>query len=166
MSTTGSPPMCSPALMVTASSSVEQVSTLIDCSLSRAASTVFWCVSGTLRIHPRWSWRGGHPSLARAARASRKVSFSVSMISGAGMDSGIGASGSGSDSSRVALGVGVLHVAGGGPCHRLAVVARHHPQGHVDAGRDAGRGEDVAVLHHVQLLLDGDGGEGLAHPVE
>src|SRR5262249_53962272 len=60
-------------------------------SLSSAASTVFWCVSGTLRIQPRKSWRDGpQPSAWRAARASRKVSFSVSMMSGAGIESAIG----------------------------------------------------------------------------
>ncbi len=53
--------------------------------MSSAASTVFWCVSGTLRIQPSGS-RVLRP------RASRKVSLSVSMISGAGIDSGIAAS--------------------------------------------------------------------------
>ena len=73
-----------------ASSSVAQVTTRIDSSLSSAASTVFWCVSGTLRIQPRWLCIGGSAtSVASAARASRNVSFSVSMMSGAGMDSGI-----------------------------------------------------------------------------
>src|SRR5262245_9878043 len=76
--------------MQTASSSVAQVTTRIESSLSSAARTVFWCVSGTLRIQPRWVCTGGSAtSAARAARASRNVSFSVSMISDAGMDSGI-----------------------------------------------------------------------------
>src|SRR6266545_3190036 len=77
--------------MVVASSSVAQVTTRMDSSLSSAASTDFWCVSGTLRIQPRWLCRGGsRTSAASAARAARKVSFSVSMMSGAGIDSGIG----------------------------------------------------------------------------
>ena len=76
--------------MVVASSSVAQVRVRICSSLSSAASTVFWCVSGTLRIQPRWLCLGGSAtSAASAARASRKVSFNVSMMSVAGMDSGI-----------------------------------------------------------------------------
>src|SRR5512134_2388264 len=76
--------------MVVASSSVAHVSTRIDSSLSSAASTVFWWVSGTLRIQPRCSEAGGpQPSAARAARASRNVSLSVSMMRDAGIDSGM-----------------------------------------------------------------------------
>src|SRR5262245_55805775 len=85
MSTTGSPPIQSPALIALASSSVAHVTTRSARSLSSAASTVFWCVSGTLRIQPSGSF-------ALAPRASRNVSLSVSMISGAGIDSGIRAS--------------------------------------------------------------------------
>src|SRR4030095_13189777 len=65
------------------SSSVATVARRIARSLSSAASTVFWCVSGTLRIQPS----GSRELLPRA---SRNVSLSVSMISGAGIDSGIG----------------------------------------------------------------------------
>src|SRR5215471_5399742 len=90
MRTTGSPPTWSPAAMQVASSSVAQVTTRIESSLSSAASTVFWCVSGTLRIQPRCVWIGGSvTSAASAALASRNVSFSVSMTSEAGIDSGI-----------------------------------------------------------------------------
>src|SRR5438094_917610 len=93
MSTHGSPPIQRPAAVVVASSSVAQVRTRIACSLSSAARTVLWCVSGTLRIHPRCGWRGGAAtSAASQARASRNVSLSVSMMSDAGIDSGIGAS--------------------------------------------------------------------------
>jgi len=51
-------------------------------------------VSGTLSTQPSGSAGRGtpRPSAARPARASRKVSFSVSMTSDAGMDSGIRAS--------------------------------------------------------------------------
>src|SRR5712691_2343287 len=93
MSMHGSPPIQRPAAVVVASSSVAQVRTRIACSLSSAARTVLWCVSGTLRIHPRCGWRGGAAtSAASQARASRNVSLSVSMMSDAGIDSGIGAS--------------------------------------------------------------------------
>src|SRR5207249_1930765 len=93
MSRDGSPPIQRPAAVVVASSSVAQVRTRIACSLSSAARTVLWCVSGTLRIHPRCGWRGGAAtSAASQARASRNVSLSVSMMSDAGIDSGIGAS--------------------------------------------------------------------------
>src|SRR5205823_2430467 len=93
MSTHGSPPIQRPAAVVVASSSVAQVRTRIACSLSSAARIVLWCVSGTLRIHPRCGWRGGAAtSAASQARASRNVSLSVSMMSDAGIDSGIGAS--------------------------------------------------------------------------
>src|SRR5215467_2477291 len=85
MSTTGSPPIQSPALIALASSSVAHVTTRSARSLSSAASTVFWCVSGTLRIQPSGSF-------VLPPRASRNVSLSVSMISGAGIDSGIRAS--------------------------------------------------------------------------
>src|SRR5262245_2777292 len=85
MSTTGSPPIQSPAPIAVASSSVAHVTTRSARSLSSAASTVFWCVSGTLRIQPSGS-------RVLPPRASRKVSLSVSMISGAGIDSGIRAS--------------------------------------------------------------------------
>src|SRR5437899_5502259 len=85
MSTTGSPPIQSPAAMALASSSVAHVTTRRARSLSSAASTVFWWVSGTLRIQPRGS-------RVLLPRASRNVSLSVSMISGAGIDSGILAS--------------------------------------------------------------------------
>src|SRR2546426_1314859 len=92
MSTHGSPPIQRPAAVVVASSSVAQVRTRIACSLSSAARTVLWCVSGTLRIHPRCGWRGAAAtSAASQARASRNVSLSVSMMSDAGIDSGIGA---------------------------------------------------------------------------
>src|SRR6059058_5961083 len=56
MSTDGSPPIQRPAAIVVASSSVAQVRTRIACSLSSAARTVLWCVSGTLRIHPHLGW--------------------------------------------------------------------------------------------------------------
>src|SRR2546425_13316077 len=85
MSTHGSPPIQRPAPTALASSSVAHVTTRSARSLSSAASTVFWCVSGTLRIQPSGS-------RALAPRASRNVSLSVSMISGAGIDSGIPAS--------------------------------------------------------------------------
>src|SRR5215467_3850838 len=85
ISTTGSPPIQSPAPTALASSSVAQVTTRSARSLSSAASTVFWCVSGTLRIQPSGSF-------VLPPRASRNVSLSVSMISGAGIDSGIRAS--------------------------------------------------------------------------
>src|SRR5687767_4224565 len=59
-------------------------------SLSSAASTVFWCVSGTESTQPRcWCFGGSAFSAASAARASRNVSRSVSMMSDAGIDSGI-----------------------------------------------------------------------------
>ena len=48
----------------------------------------------------------------------------------------------------------------------LAVQTRHDAQRHVDAGRDARRREDVAVLDDVQRVLDGDPREALAHQVE
>src|SRR5262249_22677448 len=86
ITTTGSPPIQSPAATPLASSSVAHVSTrmprCLSGSLSRAASTVFWCVSGTLSTQPSGSRRAPPRSLA-------KRSFSVSTISDAGMDSGI-----------------------------------------------------------------------------
>src|SRR2546426_5393179 len=85
MSTHGSPPIQRPAPTALASSSVAHVTTRSARSLSSAASTVFWCVSGTLRIQPSGS-------RALAPRASRNVSLRVSMINGAGIDSGIPAS--------------------------------------------------------------------------
>src|SRR5262245_61555078 len=79
--------------MAVASSSVAQVTTRRACSLSKAASTVFWWVSGTLRIQPSSAQAGApQPSAARWARASRKVSLSVAMMSDAGIESGIPAS--------------------------------------------------------------------------
>src|SRR5712692_7714439 len=85
MTTTGSPPIHRPAATPLASSSVAQVSTRMACCLSSEASTLFWCVSGTLNTQPSGSCRP-------PPRASRKTSVSVSMISDAGIDSGIGAS--------------------------------------------------------------------------
>src|SRR5437762_967770 len=48
ISANGSPPIHNPAAIALASSSVEHVSTRSVRSLSSAASTLFWCVSGTL----------------------------------------------------------------------------------------------------------------------
>src|SRR5713101_1955088 len=80
---TGSPPIQSPAATPLASSSVAQVSTRSARSLSRAASTVFWWVSGTLRIQPSGSCRW-------LPRSWANRSLNVSMISDEGIDSGIG----------------------------------------------------------------------------
>ncbi len=64
----GSPPIHRPAAMALASSSVAHVSVRSARSLSRAASTLFWCVSGTLSTQPSGS-------LGRPPRASRKISL-------------------------------------------------------------------------------------------
>src|SRR5678815_3596298 len=83
MTITGSPAIQRPAATPLASSSVEHVSTFTSRSLSRAASTVFWCVSGTLMIQPRGSLRRA------PLRSARKMSLYVSMMRGAGIDSGM-----------------------------------------------------------------------------
>src|SRR6185436_15730921 len=83
MTITGSPAIQRPAATPLASSSVEHVSTFTSRSLSRAASTVFWCVSGTLMIQPRGSLRRA------PLRSARKISLYVSMMRGAGIDSGM-----------------------------------------------------------------------------
>src|SRR3984893_19248025 len=76
--------MESPAATALASSSAEHVSTRRLRSLSRAASTLFWCVSGTLMIQPSGSWR------LAPRRSAWKISLNVSMIREDGTDSGIG----------------------------------------------------------------------------
>ncbi len=56
--------------------------------MSSAASTLFWCVSGTLMIQPSGSWR------LAPFRSDWKISLNASMISEDGTDSGIGTSSS------------------------------------------------------------------------
>src|SRR5712691_3102130 len=79
----GSPPMKRPAAMALASSSVAHVSVRSARSFSGSASTLFWWVSGTLRIQPSGS-------VGRPPRASRKISLYASRMREAGTDSGIG----------------------------------------------------------------------------
>src|SRR5262249_27162842 len=66
----------------------------------------------------------------------------------------------------VRLGERVLHVPRRRPGDGLAVVAGHHPQRHIDAGGDPGRGLHVAVLDDVLVPLDRDRGEAVAQQVE
>src|SRR5207249_635411 len=93
----------------------------------------------------------------RSPDATRPIAWTA--LDRAGYSSGL-------DAAGVVVGERVLHVARGGAADGLAEVADDHAEGHVDAGRDTGRCHDVVMLHHVQLLLDGHGRKGLAHPVE
>jgi sulfofructose kinase len=68
--------------------------------------------------------------------------------------------------ARVGLGIRVFHVARGRARDRLAAMARHQPQRHVDAGGDARRGEYLAMLDHLRLRIDRNAGKQVLHQTE
>ena len=55
------------------------------------------------------------------------------------------------DLSCVRFREGVFHVARRRPGDGFAQTARHHAQGHVDAGRNACRCDNLALFHHARL---------------
>ena len=71
-----------------------------------------------------------------------------------------------SNPARVGFRVNIFHVARRGPSDALAAVPGDDAQSHVDARRDAGRSQDVLLLHHVQITHHGDGRKGFGQAVQ
>ena len=71
---------------------------------------------------------------------------------------------SGSNPPGVVIRKRVFHVSRSGSAHRFAAVARHHPQGHINACRNACRGENVPIFDDVLSVIHLDIRKQLAHP--
>src|SRR5215468_10830457 len=71
-----------------------------------------------------------------------------------------------SDPTLVALRERVFHMSRRCSRHGFAKIPRHYPQGHVNAGRDAGGREEAPFLHEMYLSLDGNSWKQLLHPIK